>query len=167
MPSVVHAVPAAIALPDPEVPDVEGLETIELAAGEAAAGEAAGTDEAAAEASGAAADAAGCSLAKGATVAKTPPREAAAAEVCATAGAEVAAGAAEVAAGAAPLVAAAPATTAPHEAPVGAVRALLVARPSCSTESPGSGNRTSVESTVPHPLLTFATNMFGSALYAF
>lgn len=45
-------------------------------------------------------------------------------------------------------------------------RAEEVCWPSCSTESPGSGKRTSVESTVPQPLPTLATNISGRALYA-
>jgi hypothetical protein len=57
-------------------------------------------------------------------------------------------------------------TTCPHEEPVGAERAADVARPSCSTESPGSGKRTSAESTVAQPLPMLARNMFGRALYA-
>jgi hypothetical protein len=38
--------------------------------------------------------------------------------------------------------------------------------PSFSTESPGLGKARSVESTVPHPLLILAVNMFGRALKA-
>ena len=55
-------------------------------------------------------------------------------------------------------------TALPHEEPVGVDKAEDVARPSCSTESPGSGKIRSVESTVPQPLPTLATNMSGRAL---
>ena len=97
-------------------------------------------------------------------MAKTPPvRDGAADE---------AAEAAEVAGEAAgadpepegPAVAEAPATADPQAEPVGVARALDVAKPSCSTEFPGSGKRTSFESWVVQPLLTFATNMLGRAL---
>jgi hypothetical protein len=53
--------------------------------------------------------------------------------------------------------------TALAQEPVGVERADDVCSPSCSTESPGSGNRRSVESTVPQPLPILATNMFGRA----
>lgn len=55
-----------------------------------------------------------------------------------------------------------PATTAWHE-PVGVARADEVAVPSFSTESPGFGNRRSVESCVPQPFPMLATNMSGRA----
>jgi len=57
-------------------------------------------------------------------------------------------------------------TALPQAEPVAVWRALLVARPSCSTELPGSGKRRSVESTVWQPLPMLATNMFGRASYA-
>jgi hypothetical protein len=54
--------------------------------------------------------------------------------------------------------------TAWAQEPVGVERADDVCSPSCSTEFPGSGNRRSVESTVPQPLPMLATNMSGRAL---
>ena len=75
-------------------------------------------------------------------MAKTPPE---------TAGADDPAAAAEVTTDAAddvatePAVAAAPATVLPHADPVGG-DGVAVAVPSCSRESPGSGNLRSVES---------------------
>jgi hypothetical protein len=61
-------------------------------------------------------------------------------------------------------VAADPATTAPHAEPVGVARADDVAKPNCSTESPGFGKMRSVESWVPQPFPMFATNILGRAL---
>lgn len=124
------------------------------------------------------------------TVANTPPCSglaveepwaAAAAVVVVTCGesgatseVEVATGGTEAAAGEVATVAPAPpavgdtdgATALAHAEPVGVDRADDVANPSCSTESPGSGKRTSVESTVVQPLPILARNMFGSASYA-
>jgi len=154
IPSVVQAVPAAMAEPDPLVPvlvpvlagveeDATGVEAIDAtgAALETGATVAIVADEATGEAA-AVADAAE----DGATVTKTPPEAAGdeartALEVtwepacCAVD---------EPAAG--PADAEAPATAFPQELPVGVARADEVAVPSCSTESPGLGNRRSVES---------------------
>jgi hypothetical protein len=118
------------------------------------------------------------------TVAKTPPGRSAdvvaAGVVAAGAAADVTCGAdVEAAEEAAWLALADPdpdpppavgetdgATTWPQEEPVGVDRAEEVCRPSCSTESPGSGKSKSVESTVAQPLPMLAVNMSGRALYA-
>jgi len=144
-PSVVQAVPAAIAAPVPVVPD-----DAELAG--------------AAEVAVAAVVAAG--LPDAATVAKTPPERAEVGEAAgATEVAEVTPEVAYVAAGPEPPAVAEPPETAAAQAePVGVDSADEVAKPSCSTDSPGFGNKRSVESTVPQPFPILATNMFGSAL---
>jgi len=139
-PSVVQAVPAAIALPVPVV--LEDDEAVALATG--------ATEDASTEVA-AATDVAAAELAA-AEVTKTPPDngvEEAAAEV-ATAVSEP------------PAVGDAPETTAAQD-PVGVESAEEVAVPSCSTESPGAGKSRSVESTVPQPLPMLATNMSGKA----
>lgn len=163
-PSVVQAVPAVMAEPVPVVPvlpvlaavdeDATGVEAMALEATEATGVEEAAGAEVAWEA---APEDAG-------TVAKTPP-VAAGDEEAATA-AEVVAfeAAADVAEDPEPAVAdAPPETAAPQPVPVGVARAVEVAVPSCSTESPGFGKRRSVESCVPQPLLMLATNMSGRA----
>jgi hypothetical protein len=80
----------------------------------------------------------------GETVMKTPP-EADAAEDCAGADVGLAGPAAEVATEAGPAVAEGPKTGLPQAVPVGMAVADVDA-PFCSTESPGLGKRTSVES---------------------
>jgi len=163
IPSVVQAVPAAIALPVPVVPVLAGLATgaAELAATEATGLEATTGLAATEEAATGAAVAEVWVPADEATVAKTPPETAGADE--AATGAEVATDAAEVApVPDPPVVAAAPATVLPHDDPVGAT-GVAVDPPSSSRESPGAGNLRSVESTVPQPLPMFAVNIFGSA----
>lgn len=162
IPSVVQAVPAAIALPVPVVPVLAGLAA--GAAELAATGLEATTGLAAAEDATTGAAVAGvCVPAEEATVAKTPPETAGADDA---AGAEVATEAAEVApVPDPPVVAAAPATVLPHDDPVGAT-GVAVDPPSSSRESPGAGNLRSVESTVPQPLPMFAVNISGSALKA-
>lgn len=158
MPSVVHAVPAAIADP---VPVLAGA--AEEAMGVAL--EATALDFTTEDATGAAEVATGAE-ADVATVTKTPPWPA---EVALEAAAEVALEATEVTteapdpdpAEAAPV---APATAAPQDGPVGAT-GFAVAVPKSSRESPGFGNIRSVESTVPQDSWgIFATNMFGRAL---
>jgi hypothetical protein len=95
-------------------------------------------------------------------VAKTPPDRA----VLVATGADETWVAAFVVAGAAAAAEDPPPATAAQPVPVGFARAEEVARPSCSTESPGAGKITSVESTVPQPLPMFAVNMLGKALKA-
>jgi len=135
MPSVVQAVPAAIALPVPVVPVLAGAPA--LAATEAAG---LGATTGLAATGGAATGAAVAELgvtADEATVAKTPPE---------SAGADVATDAAEVSRGAAgPPVGAAPALVLPQLAPTGG-DGDAVAVPRSSRESPGAGNLRSVES---------------------
>lgn len=160
IPSVLQALPATSAVPDPDDP----VDVPELAAGDA--------DEATGLATGAALDACvGAADATGAevawlaadvgTVAKTPPGTLAD-EVAAF---WVAVGE-EAAAEDAPPVATGVAPVAPQDGPVGDL-GVIVAKPNWSRESPGSGNAASVESIVSQ-LSTgmFATNMFGRALNA-
>lgn len=148
-PSVVQAVPAAMAEPAPVVPvlpvlaavdeDATGVEALALETADATGVEEATGAEVALDAP-----------ADDATVAKTPP--VATGDEEATTAAEVALEAAAVvaldaAAEVAPAVAVAPPETAlPQPVPVGVARAAEVAVPSCSTESPGFGKRRSVES---------------------
>lgn len=140
-PSVVQVVPAAMAEPVPVVPvlpvlaavdeDATGVEARALETADAT-----GVDEATG------AEVAMEAPAEDATVAKTPP--VAAGDEEATTAAEVAT---DAAAEVAPAVADAPPETAfPQPVPVGVARAVEVAVPSCSTESPGFGKRRSVES---------------------
>jgi len=156
IPSVVHAVPAAIADPVPVVPVLAGVAAdatgVDAAAG--AAGDAMGLE--------AATDAAGAEVASDpveelAMVAKTPPGT----PVPELAGADEA----WVAAGV-ELAPAAAATDAPQDGPVGGF-GVSVAKPNCSRDSPGSGNARSCESWVVQVAAgIFATNIFGRALKA-
>jgi hypothetical protein len=191
MPSVVQAVPAAMAAlfpllgPAPPVPDGAADGVTEAAAGTEGAGtEAAGIRGGAPQlellgptglgitALGAAAELGVAGLSPGeeaamgatvgdadwppagdeATVAKTPP-ERAGADV-------VAADESEEAEDDGPAVPAA-AATAVGQDPVGGT-GVMVARPNCSRESPGSGKAVSALR-VAHPLPTFATNISGRA----
>lgn len=166
IPSVVQALPAACTVPEPVVP----VDVPELGAGEAeeATGLATGATLGA-DATGAA-DTTGSAGATGAwvaslaadvgTVAKTPPGIPPAAVV------GLGEAAAEVAPDPDPAVAVGFPATADPQLPVGACKALEVAEPSRTTESPGLGNLTSVESTVPHPFPMLAMNMSGRALKA-
>jgi hypothetical protein len=159
IPSVVQAVPAAIADPEPVVPVLAGVDADEA------------WDGAALEATGLAAEGAGAWEAAEA-VAKTPPGG----DNADAAGADEATGdeatGADVGADEAPVVAPDPeppvgAAAFPQDEPVGAAAAVeAVDPPRDSTESPGFGKMTSFESTVEQPSFMFATNMSGSALKA-
>jgi len=133
-PSVVQAVPAVMAEPVPVVPV---LVPVLAAVDEDATGVEATTTLEAADATGVD-EATATEVADEATVAKTPPETEAEAEE-ATLAAEVAWEATTELAPDEPPVAEA-------QVPVGVARALDVAAPSCSTESPGLGKRRSVES---------------------
>lgn len=174
IPSVVQALPATSADPEPVVP----VDVPELGAGEAeeatglATGAALGIDDATgaadtagAEDTAAAEEATGTSvvgLATGATVAKTPPGiPAADVDFWVALGEEAAA---EVAVE--PVPDPEPDPEPPEAAvahdPDGAT-GVAVAVPRRSRESPGEGNFRSVESTVVQPLPMFAVNMSGKA----
>lgn len=154
VPSVVHAVPAAIADPVPVVPVLAGVDAEE--AFEAGALDATGLAEVA--------DALAADVA---TVAKTPPEtgfEEATPAADEALGAEVAADEAAVVAPDPEL----PVAVAPPQPVGGAVAAAAVDPPKDSTESPGLGNTTSDESLVPQPPAPkmLAWNMSGRALKA-
>jgi len=163
IPSVVHAVPAAVADPDPVVPVLAGGEAdatgVDAAGG--AACDAMGL-EAAADATGAEV---ACDPDEGlATVAKTPPGR----PVPEAAGADEAWGAAGAELAPAPddPVAAGAATTAPQDGPVGGL-GVSVDNPNCSREAPGSGKARSCESWVVQVVAgIFATNILGRELKA-
>lgn len=163
-PSVVQAVPAAMAEPVPVVPELLPLPVLAGAAEDATGVEATTLE---------ATDATGVEEANGAevawddgTVAKTPPEIGAAEEVATAAEVVALEAAAEVAEDPDPAVAVAlPETAFPHPAPVGAT-GVAVEMPSCSSESPGLGNFKSWESTEVHWLPMFAVNISGRALYA-
>lgn len=142
-PSVVQGLPAVWAPTAPLVPVLAGgaAEATDEAA-DADPFDAAGAAEGAAVADGDAL------LAAEETVAKTPPGRAAGEEE-AGAAADVTAGAADVALDGdePPAVGDAPATLLPQAPPLGAT-GVMVAKPSCSTESPGAGKARSAESTV-------------------
>lgn len=142
-PSLVQGLPAVWAPTVPVVPVLAG------GAAEAT-DEAAGADpfDAAGAAEGAAVADGDASLAAEETVAKTPPGTAAGEEE-AGAVADVTAGATDVALDGdePPAVGDAPATLLPQAPPLGAT-GVMVAKPSCSTESPGAGKARSAESTV-------------------
>lgn len=173
-PSVVQAVPAAKAEPEPLVPvllpvlagveeDATTVEATDLTGELAAALETGATERVVADEATEEVARAG-ELEVGDTVMKTPPEtdavDAGATEVLAEDPA------AELTAEAGPAVPDAPTTAFPQAVPVGAAVAD-VDSPFCSRESPGSGKTTSLESTVAHSLTgMLATNMLGKALYA-
>lgn len=172
IPSVVHAVPTAISVPEPVVPVDAGVpaEVVLLAAGLV---DTTGTE------TGLDADATGADVAEAlpvvGTVAKTPPGrvDAEAFPVDFGAEAEAVAGAVVLGAEEAPPVAVAtdpPVAPEPAVQPVGAFKSDVVEPARVSTESPGFGKITSFESTVPQEsaptFLMLATNMLGRALKA-
>lgn len=171
-PSGVQALPAVIAEPEPVVPllvpvlaeleaDATGVEATDATGDlEAAALETGATLTCAAEEATELVAAAG-EFEDGDTVMNTPPETDAAEDV----GAFVVAG--EEAAALEAPVATVPDPVA-HAVPTGS-DGVAVAVPNLSTESPGSGNSRSDESTVLQALLgdcAFATNIFGRALNA-
>jgi len=167
IPSVVHAVPAVIAEPEPVVPVLAGVAAGETGVDATGAGEPASCDAAALDGETTGAEVACVPVDEVGIVAKTPPEKA----VFVPTGAdEACVGAGVVAAAAgdpdADVPVAATATAAAHPDPVGVLRAEEVARPSCSRESPGFGKITSVALMVPQPLPIFAVKILGKALKA-
>jgi hypothetical protein len=184
MPSVVHAVPAAIAEPVPVVLVLAGAAedatTVALVVALEAAPEAPALDAGAELATGLMVSVgygAGGGInipgaADVATVTNTPPcpgdeaAELALAEVALDAAAEVTAVATEPEPAEATTLDATAALVTPQDGPEGGV-GVAVAVPSFSRESPGLGKARSWESAVRQSVLgIFATNMSGRALYA-
>ncbi len=169
IPSVVHAVPAVIAEPEPVVPVLAGVAAGETGVDATGAGEAAGCDAAALDGETTGAEVACGPVDEVGIVAKTPPERAVFVPTGAGeafAGGGVVAGAAAAGDPDADVPLGATATAAAHPDPVGVLRAEEVARPSCSRESPGFGKITSVELMVPQPLPIFAVKILGKALKA-